>query len=106
MRSLLKNPANYETERKENCEFEQKPLSFDDFNDAEEEEVKKRAEKRKARRRELAEHLKAQKQEIKEGKIKVKEDQMWQRLSELNGEFKKIKKAKNEAKKMSETTIN
>ena len=75
MRSLGKNPANYETERKETCEYEQKPVSFDDFNDAEE-EVKKRAEKRKARPRELAEHLKAQKQETKEGEMKVKEDQM------------------------------
>ena len=31
---------------------------------------------------------------------------MWERLSELNGEFKNIKKAKEEAKKMSETIIN
>ena len=38
--------------------------------------------------------------------MKVKEDQMWQRLSELNSEFKKIKKAKKEAKKLSETIIN
>ena len=38
--------------------------------------------------------------------MKVKEDQMWQRLSELNREFKKIKKAKKKAKKLSETIIN
>ena len=30
---------------------------------------------------------------------------MWGRLAELNGEFKKIKKAKKEAKKMSEIVI-
>ena len=31
---------------------------------------------------------------------------MWERLSESNAEFKDIKKAKKEAKKMSETIIN
>ena len=31
---------------------------------------------------------------------------MWERLSELNGEFKNIKKAAKEAKKMSGTIIN
>ena len=31
---------------------------------------------------------------------------MWNRLAKLNGEFKEIKKAKKEARKMSETIIN
>ena len=31
---------------------------------------------------------------------------MWNRLAKLNGEFKNIKKAKKEAKKMSESVIN
>ena len=31
---------------------------------------------------------------------------MWNRLVKLNGEFKEIKKAKKESKKMSETIIN
>ena len=31
---------------------------------------------------------------------------MWKRLSKRNGEFKNIKKAKQETKKMSETIIN
>ena len=31
---------------------------------------------------------------------------MWNRLAKLNGEFKNIKKAKKEAKKMSENVIN
>ena len=31
---------------------------------------------------------------------------MWERLAKLNEEFKDIKKAKKEAKKMSETIIN
>ena len=37
---------------------------------------------------------------------KIKEKDMWERLSELNAEFKDIKKAKKEATKMSETIIN
>ena len=43
-------------------------------------------------------------QKIEENKVKKKE--MWERLSELNGEFKNIKKAAKEAKKMSGTIIN
>ena len=31
---------------------------------------------------------------------------MWERLAKLNGEFKDIKKANKESKKMSETIIN
>ena len=31
---------------------------------------------------------------------------MWNRLAKLKGEFKEIKKAKKEARKMSETIIN
>ena len=31
---------------------------------------------------------------------------MWNQLAELNGEFKNIRKAKKETKKMSETVIN
>ena len=35
--SLMKNPANYETEHKETCEFEQKPIkNFDEFSNEEE----------------------------------------------------------------------
>ena len=37
---------------------------------------------------------------------KVKEKEMWQCLAKLNGEFKDIKKAKKDSKKMSETVIN
>lgn len=43
------------------------------------------------------------KTKLREEENRVKEGQMWDRLAELNGEFKKIKKAKKDSKKMSET---
>ena len=44
--SLAKHPVNYETEHKETCKFEQKPVkNFDEFSDSEEQEIKQRAEK-------------------------------------------------------------
>ena len=58
IQSLEKNPINYETVRKETHVFEQKLMSVDDFNDAEEAEVKEQAIKRKAKRQELAENKK------------------------------------------------
>ena len=103
---LTKNPVNYETEHKENCKSEQKSIkNFDDFSDGEEEEIKKRAEKRNAARREKAEELKAKKLKIKQEDNKVKEGQLWDRLNELNGEFKKIKQSKKEVKKTSATVL-
>ena len=103
---LTKNPANYETESKENFEFQQKPIkNFDDFSDGEEEEIKKRAEKRNAATREKAEELKAKKLKIKEEDNKAKEGHLWNRLNELNGEFKKIKQSKKELKKTSATVL-
>ena len=98
MPSLGKNPTNYEVERKKTCEYEQKPISFNDFNDAEE-EIKKCAAKRKERQRELAEYLKAQKQQKRETETKEKEEELWQRLGELNWKFKNIKKAKKRSQK-------
>ena len=50
-----KNAANYETIRKGKNIYEQKPLNIDNFNESEEAEVKKRAEKRKEKRRLVAE---------------------------------------------------
>ena len=58
MKSMGKNSINYETVRKETHVYEQKPVSIDDFNEAEEVEVKERTEKRKAKRQELAENNK------------------------------------------------
>ena len=97
--SLAKNPTNYETEHKETCEFEQKPLkNFDEFSDSEEQEIKQRAEKQLAERREKAEELKANKRKQKAKENAGKEGEMWTRLNELNGEFKKIRQLKNRKK--------
>ena len=86
-----KNPANYENEQKETCEFKQKPITnFNEFNNIEEQELKQKAKKCKAAKRERAEEAKVKKQKLKEEENKVKEGQMWERLAELNGEFKKI----------------
>ena len=100
-----KNPANYETIRKENI-YEQKPVNIDDFNDTEEAEVKQRVEKRKEKRRAVAEKNKLLRKKRKTEKNKRKEKDMWERLGKLNSEFEDIKKAKKKSKKMSETIMN
>ena len=104
--SMGKNPINYESIRKETNIYEQKPINIDDFNESEEAEVKQRVEKRKQRRREVAEKNKLLKKKRKAEETKRKEKDMWNRLAKLNGELKEIKKAKIESKKMSETIIN
>ena len=48
--SLEKNPKNYENIRKEANVYEQKPVTIDDFNEAEEKEVKERVEKRRQKK--------------------------------------------------------
>ena len=64
--NLAKNPENYETEHKERCEFEQRPMkNFDEFSDSEEQEIKQWVEKRNAMRRGKAEELRAKKPKIK-----------------------------------------
>ena len=107
--SLAKQPANYVVEQQqqqERFEFEQKPIKkFDEFSDGEEEEFKKRAEKRSAAKREKKEELKAKKLKIKEEETKVKEGEMWDRLNELNSQFKTIKQMKKDDKKMSATVL-
>ena len=50
-RSIGKNPANFETIRKETNIYEQKPVNIDNFNDSEEAEVKERVDKRKKKKR-------------------------------------------------------
>ena len=47
---MEKNPANYETIRKETNIYEQKPVNIDDFNKSEEAEVKEWVEKQKEKR--------------------------------------------------------
>ena len=100
-----KNPANYETIRKKNI-YEQKPVNIDYFNESEEAEVKQRVEKRKEKRRAVAEKNKLLRKKRKTEKNKRKEKDMWERLGKLNSEFEDIKKAKKKSKKMSETIMN
>ena len=47
MEPLGKNPQNYENICNETCAFEQKLIKIDDFNEAEEKEVKEHVEKNK-----------------------------------------------------------
>ena len=51
---MEKNPQNYEVFIMKRV-YEQKPIKIDDFNEAEEKEVKERFEKREIKRREVAE---------------------------------------------------
>ena len=75
--SLRKNPENYENICKETNIYEQKPVTIDNFNEVEEKEVKERVEKRKQKRREVAEQNKQLKKKTKNKKkqeeIKLKQ---------------------------------
>ena len=104
--SLGENLDNYQSIRNKTNIYEQKPINIDDFNKAEEAEVKQRVEKRKQKRQKVAQKNKLLKKKKKQEETKIREKDTWRRLSKLNDEFKRIKKAKNEAKKMSETIIN
>ena len=103
--STVKNPANYEVQnQKGTWEFDQKPIkNFDQFSDSEERAVKEHAEKRLAERREKAEDLKVKKRKLKSEEDNVKNDEIWNRLNELNSEFKKNRQSKKEEKKISAT---
>ena len=50
MRSMTKNPNNYESMRKETNIYEQKPINIDEFNDLGEADLKERVVKRKKKR--------------------------------------------------------
>ena len=87
---LAKQPINYETERQEVCQFEQKPIkNFNEFSDREE-EYKQQAEKRKLIKREQKEAAKAKELKIKQEEDKAKEGEMWNRLNELNSQFLRL----------------
>ena len=104
--NLAKQPVNYENAQQKNCEFEQKPIkNFDDFSDGEEEDFKILAQKQNEQRREQKEASKAKNLKIKEEENKANKSQMWDRLNELNSQFKTINQAKKELKKMSATIL-
>ena len=91
MESFGKNLQNYKDIRDETCVYEQKPLKIDDFNEAEEKEVKKHVEKRKIKRREVAEKNKLFLKKKRQEQDKKTEQQLWDKLKGLNKEFKYIK---------------
>ena len=66
----------------------------------------KKAEIQSAEKREWTEEKRAEKQKLKLEENKIKEGEMWNRINKLNGEFKKLKQAKKNEKKMSSTVIN
>ena len=74
--SMGKNSDNYESIRNETNINEQKPININDFNEAKEAEIKKRVEKRKQKRREVAEKNKLFKKKRKQEEIKIKEKDM------------------------------
>lgn len=96
--SIGKNPDNYDSIRNETNIYEQKPINIDGFNDVEESEFRECIEKRKQKRREVAEKNKLLKKRKKQEQSKENEKAYWKRLAELNTQFKANKKAKKEAK--------
>ena len=66
---LGKNLQNYENVCDEKSVYELKPIQIDDFNEAVEKEVKEHVEKRKIKRREVAEKINCLK---KENRKKIK----------------------------------
>ena len=56
-------------------------------------------------RREQKEAAKAKELKIKQEEDKAKEGEMWNRLNELNSQFKTLKQSKKETKKMSATIL-
>ena len=66
----------------------------------------KKAEIQSAEKREWKEEKRAEKQKLKLEENKIKKGEMWNRINKLNGEFKKLKQAKKNEKKMSSTVIN
>ena len=104
---LAKQLTNYLIQNHEKFEFEQKPIrNFDEFSDTEEKELKNKAQIQNDLKRERAEKKRAEKRQLKLEDDKIKEGEMWNRLNELNEEFKKIKQAKKDQKKMSSTILN
>ena len=67
-----KNPVHYKSIRKETNIYEQKPINIDDFNESEEAEVKQQVDKRKQKRRDVAEKNKLLKKKRKAEETKKK----------------------------------
>ena len=94
--SLGKNPQNYQSVHNESCVYKQKPIKMDDFNKAEEKEVKERKSwKNKNKKKKLLRKINFKKKRKNKKKIKK---EMWNRLKDLNQNFKDIKEHKKKLK--------
>ena len=105
---LAKRAKNFQAERKEESEFEQKPLlKLNEFTDEEEREIKEQQrEKNRKRKQQVSDEERLAKLQKKTAHNKEKEKQMWEKLGELNKKFKDIKKHERaEDKKMSATIV-
>ena len=90
----------------ERFEYEQKPIkNFDAITDEEEEKIKEKNEIQNKIKREHAEKKQTEKRKLKLEDEKNKEEHMWERLHTLNTQFKKIKEAKKEEKKIGDTIL-
>ena len=74
-----KNPANFESIRKETNIYEQKLINIDDFNEAEEAEVKQQVGKWNQKRRKVAKKITLLKKKRKAEEIRIKEKDMWKK---------------------------
>ena len=90
---LGKDPSSYK-DKNYHFKFEQKPVETDSFNEIEDEKMRVKIEKRKQKRRELAEKNKALKQRKRRDENEAEEKQLWERLDSLNKEFKAVKDIK------------
>ena len=90
---------------KQICTSRNLPINIDDFKEVEEKLVKERVKKQRQKRRDVAEKNKLLRKKQKQEQDKVKEKQMWERLSELNKEFSDIRQSKKNSKRMSESII-
>ena len=105
---LAKHAENFEAERKEESEFEQKPLlKFNEFTNEEEKEIKEQQrEKNRKRKQQFSDEERLVNLQKKTVENKEKEKQMWEKLGELNKKFKNIKKHEEaKDKKMSATIV-
>ena len=69
-------------------------METDSFNEIEDEKMRVKIEKRKQKRRELAEKNKVLKQRKRRDENEAEEKQLWERLDSLNKEFKAVKDIK------------
>ena len=103
VRQTAKQQSNYQNNI-ERFEHKQKPMkNFDAITDEEEEKIKEKSKIQNKIKREHAEKKRIEKRKLKLEDEENKEEHMWERLHTLNTQFKKIKEAKKEEKKIGDT---